>query len=98
MEGLPYCNLYRSKFGDKKIWRPKVGPPRIQPTRAMTKRDKEGQGSPWAVCPRERKDVIFEKLVNGFCIYSKLTGKQLTYGTVIGPTNNQNCQKVDNLN
>ncbi|GFW96111.1 hypothetical protein TNCV_958241 [Trichonephila clavipes] len=32
MEGLPYCNLYRSKFGDKKIWRPKVGPPRIQPS------------------------------------------------------------------
>ncbi|GFU53121.1 hypothetical protein TNCV_3099041 [Trichonephila clavipes] len=32
MEGVPYCNLYRSKFGDKKIWRPKVGPPRIQPS------------------------------------------------------------------
>ncbi|GFT70723.1 hypothetical protein TNCV_4627251 [Trichonephila clavipes] len=33
MEGLPYCNLYRSKFATKKVWRPKVGPPRIQPNR-----------------------------------------------------------------
>ncbi|GFW95594.1 hypothetical protein TNCV_1904291 [Trichonephila clavipes] len=48
MEGLPYCNLYRSKFGDKKVWRPKVGPPRIQPNRnfvfRIRTRDKASHG------------------------------------------------------
>ncbi|GFV13703.1 CCHC-type domain-containing protein [Trichonephila clavipes] len=50
MEGLPYCNLYRSKFGDKKIWRPKVGPPRIQPLGALRKKIFKKPGRKCYVC------------------------------------------------
>ncbi|GFS59879.1 integrase catalytic domain-containing protein [Trichonephila clavipes] len=76
MEGLPYCNLYRSKFGDKKIWRPKVGPPRIQP-----KLDKHlsVKNSPSTItlsnqCSRDRTKFSQRKR---YATVSKITDEQI---------------------